>query len=252
MRPRTKLLLPTELDRREQALSVEDAVSAEQRWAVPIEECGEPLVPLATLGGLLEVRTIVPARARYLRGRQLWARCTVVDMLAEVARSVAPGYRLVVFDAYRSIEYQAFRFKQLRAQIAERRPGLSDHELDAAADKLIATPDTDPKRPPPHATGGAIDMMLEGANGRSLDYGSAPSNFATEENARHPTNSQTVTPEQRAERVRLVTAAVDAGFASYPGEWWHFMYGDQEYALCEGRPAAIYGRADLVPGDHEG
>jgi len=33
---------------------------------------------------------------------------------------------------------------------------------------------------------------------------------------------------------------VEAGFAPFTGEWWHFSYGDREWAAIWGRDAAIY------------
>ena len=37
----------------------------------------------------------------------------------------------------------------------------------------------------------------------------------------------------------------DAEFLSYPGEWWHFSYGDQEWAANKGKEAALFGEADV-------
>jgi D-alanyl-D-alanine dipeptidase len=34
---------------------------------------------------------------------------------------------------------------------------------------------------------------------------------------------------------------VAAGFAPFYGEWWHFSYGDREWAAVYGEPAALYG-----------
>ena len=40
----------------------------------------------------------------------------------------------------------------------------------------------------------------------------------------------------------LYHVMVSAGFTNYPDEWWHFDYGNQNWALMSGRKAAVYGR----------
>ena len=47
--------------------------------------------------------------------------------------------------------------------------------------------------------------------------------------------------EQRSNRGLLQDAMVAAGFAPFYGEWWHFSYGDREWAAFYYRPAALYG-----------
>jgi len=35
------------------------------------------------------------------------------------------------------------------------------------------------------------------------------------------------------------------GFTNYAGEWWHFSYGDKEWAKYYGEQAAIYEQVNL-------
>lgn len=227
--------------------------SASRRWSIPISECGEPLHPLSEIAELVDVRVTVPSRATYLAGRDIWARRRVVEMLAEMATNIAPSYRVVVVDAYRSIEYQQLRFELTLHEMRRRYGAAPDEEVRERTDRLVAIPDLDPQRPPPHSTGGAIDIMLESSGGDEIDYGSRISCFDDpEETDRHATTAAGLTPPQRQARDRLVAAAAEVGFANYPGEWWHFMFGDQEHALATGACIAIYGRADRVPGPHVG
>lgn len=235
------------------ALTATSGFSATERWSIPIRECGEALRPLSTACEPIEVRPTVPARIDYLAGRGLWARERVVGMLELLAKNVAPEFRLVVVDAYRSIDYQRQRFDQLLGETRSRYPDESEDQLRVRVDRLIAIPEEDPSRPPPHSTGGAVDMMLASTSSGEIDYGSRISCFDDpDENSRHPTNVAGLSADQREARVRLVAAAVQVGFANYPGEWWHFMFGDQEHALTTGAPFAQYGRADELPGSHFG
>ena len=36
------------------------------------------------------------------------------------------------------------------------------------------------------------------------------------------------------------------GFSNYPDEWWHYDYGNQNWALLRGKKHAIYGVAEPV------
>jgi D-alanyl-D-alanine dipeptidase len=58
------------------------------------------------------------------------------------------------------------------------------------------------------------------------------------------TNAVGLTSEQRGNRETLVTLMGKAGFMSYPGEWWHYSYGDREWAAYQGLKEAFYGRAE--------
>ncbi|MDO8626177.1 MAG: M15 family metallopeptidase [Candidatus Magasanikbacteria bacterium] len=41
----------------------------------------------------------------------------------------------------------------------------------------------------------------------------------------------------------------DAGFSNYPDEWWHWSYGDQEWAANLKKDEALYGKIDLNEGN---
>ena len=54
------------------------------------------------------------------------------------------------------------------------------------------------------------------------------------------TFAEGLTPAQQENRALLRRAMVAAGFAPFNGEWWHFSYGDREWALVWDAPAALY------------
>ncbi len=233
--------------RLERALSEMRTFSPSDRWKVPIQECGEPLLLLRKAAPLIATRIIVPQR-RLALGEGLRARQTVCKMLNDMSRRLAPRRRVVVFDAYRPISYQRMRYQQTRKRLEKDNPFLSEEELETLTDRFVAHPNDDPQKAPPHSTGGAVDMFLEYADGTEMDFGSQPGVYTTEQNLRHVTHADGLRRNQIENRLELLRVAIEFGFCSYPGEWWHFMYGDQEYTLYEGLPSAIYGRADLLAG----
>lgn len=56
-----------------------------------------------------------------------------------------------------------------------------------------------------------------------------------------PTFSQLISSEQSAWRLLLHDAMLAEGFAPYYGEWWHYSYGDREWAAFYGYSKTIYG-----------
>jgi D-alanyl-D-alanine dipeptidase len=50
---------------------------------------------------------------------------------------------------------------------------------------------------------------------------------------------------EKANRAILRKAMLNTGFYFYPGEWWHYSYGDQSWAVYIGKTPAIYGEKTL-------
>ena len=125
-----------------------------------------------------------------------------------------------------------------RAKMRERHPGASEEELDELTHPLIAVP-----RVAGHPTGGAVDVALVDREGVRLDMGSAIADFARPWLL--PTFSKLVTEAQRKNRLILHDVMVEGGFAPFYGEWWHFSYGDREWAAFYGEKRALYGQIDV-------
>ena len=109
----------------------------------------------------------------------------------------------------------------------------------------------DPRTPPPHSTGAAVDLTLIDANGQPLPMGSEidaigavsePDHFRQRADALPPGPQREACLLWHGHREALAAAMADAGFARHPNEWWHFSYGDQLWALLQQRPIAVYGR----------
>jgi D-alanyl-D-alanine dipeptidase len=118
-------------------------------------------------------------------------------------------------------------------------------ELDAAArrERVLtywAPPSEDPKRPPPHSTGAAVDLTLLGANmGSPFDEPSErswPDHFERASDAHGR--------EAHVNRVLLRRVMTEAGFVQHPNEWWHFSYGDRAWARAHDVEVARYGRTE--------
>jgi len=212
---------------------------------IPIDECHEPLINIFVVVPNA-IAKLSQKRREFAGSDVLAARETVCMMLAQAAKTLSPCWRLVVFDAYRPIEYQQLRYQQVYHAIARENPNASKDTVEQLTFQVVFPPNDDPMRPPPHATGGAVDVAIATTNGVLVDFGSTYGLYNETENPKHFTNSTHICQAHWENRLILLEAMAMAGFCNYPGEWWHFMYGDREYAAYEGLPCAIYGRADLI------
>lgn len=232
-------------ERIQRILQQRDVLGEDVLNMIPIIECNEPILDISMSNPDVIIQ-MSKARLEYAGSNVLYARKSVCEMISQVTKSILPNYKLLLFDAYRPIEYQRLRFNQVFHSIKSKYPDQTDDFVRKLAFEVVFPPNDDPQQPPPHATGAAVDVALTTQEGKLLDFGSAYGIYNDDENRKHYTNSKFISNDQRDNRTILIRAMVSAGFSNYPGEWWHYMYGDREYAAYEGLTFAKYGRADLL------
>lgn len=105
----------------------------------------------------------------------------------------------------------------------------------------------DPHRPdmtPPHNTGGSIDLTLfEVTTGNTLDMGS----HFDESSKQSYTVALENSPNHPAHQLRrlLYNTMLKAGFSNLPSEWWHYDYGNQNWAFFKKMSHAYFGKIQL-------
>jgi D-alanyl-D-alanine dipeptidase len=163
---------------------------------------------------------------------------------------------LYVRDALRPITLQHRLYHEVMPNlIREQYPGISDNDMGARRDTLIAKPSDDPTRPSPHSTGGVLDLEL-----RYLDENGNMTEERIEYGNDHKDKSERTFPdyyelhepgndkERLALRNRrafysIMTGSafgIETGFVNNPTEWWHWGIGDQLSARVSGKGRAIY------------
>ncbi len=201
---------------------------------VAIEPVDEPLVRVADIGP----RVIDDPRyhAAGLPGAidRGWLREGVAARLAAVAAGLPDGLTLVVWDGYRPIETQAALFNGYLSELEMVHPDWPADALADAAARYVTPPSRSAVAPPPHLTGGAVDLTLGDGDGRPLDLGTDFDAFVPEAGARA---LEDVPGEARDLRRTLFWAMHAEGFTAYVEEWWHFDHGDQFWGLATGVPA---------------
>lgn len=169
-------------------------------------------------------------------GLEILVRETVAKKLAIVNRRLKNKYDLAlkVVYGYRALEVQENYFNARRAKLRIANPELSPEELVALTHNFVAAPEV-----AGHVTGGAVDITLVDSGGVACDMGTRVADFADED--RIKTFAAEITANQRRLRQILLDEMVSVGFAPFLGEWWHFSYGDKEWAAYYQKPSALYG-----------
>ncbi|MFI5343034.1 MAG: M15 family metallopeptidase [Chlamydiales bacterium] len=162
-------------------------------------------------------------------------RKSIVDRLQKVQRHLTlydASMRLLVVEGYRSPTYQErYYLKQLLIQ-HENHPTMDFELLLEHVHQFVALPSV-----AGHPTGGAIDLTIV-FEGQEIDMGGEIADFSIPE--RLSTHSLLVNPEQAQRRLLLHDLMLGEGFAAFYGEWWHFSYGDREWAAFYNKPEALY------------
>lgn len=201
---------------------------------VPIEPRDEPLVPVADIGPRVfdDPRYFAAGLPGAIPAG--WLREGVAARLGAVAAGLPDGISLVVWDGYRPIETQAALYDAYLSELTMVHPDAPADALEDAAARYVTPPSRALAAPPPHLTGGAVDLTLGDGEGRPLDLGTDFDAFVPEAGARA---LEDAAGPARDLRRTLFWAMADQGFTAYLEEWWHFDHGDQFWGLATGRPA---------------
>ncbi len=195
---------------------------------MPVKATREALVSIPTNANLT-ARQADTAMLAYT-GKRVFVRSTVLQKLKLAARLLGnqdASLQLEVAYGYRALEIQAQLFKKYKARLA---PQLQGQELLAAVHRLVAVPEA-----AGHPAGAAVDIQIC-RNGEPLDFGTKLHQFVPDTF----TFSPFVSTEAWANRLLLRRVMLQAGFAPFDGEWWHFSYGDKEWAAYYDEQAALY------------
>jgi len=173
-------------------------------------------------------------------GLEILVRETVAKELAIVNRRLKAEYNLslkVVY-GYRACEVQTDYYEKRKAELKASNPQLSQEELRSLTHNFVAVPEV-----AGHVTGGAVDITLVGLTGDACDMGTRVADYSDDESIK--TLATTISGSQKRLRKILLKEMVSVGFAPFLGEWWHFSYGDKEWAAYYEKPNALYGPIDM-------
>ncbi len=225
---------------------------------IKIDECSEPLSSIPTDLYRLEPHPYLALGAPYGERISPWfLRNGVIRRLIlaqEYLQLEDSDLILAIFDAWRPIAVQAFMVDHEINQQCKLR-GINryapndqirlQHAI-ADVETFWANPTNNPKCPPPHSTGGAVDLTLADRFGNPLDMGGEIDEIGPVSKPEYyfecPSNDDPLFSEiLNSRRMLLAKVMKLAGFVQHPLEWWHFSFGDQLWAWKTTSLVAIYG-----------
>lgn len=200
---------------------------------VTIKETWEPLVELKQtkklkLGGIHKVYEPL-----------FLVRETVAEKLYSVSSKLPDGMVMVVIEGYRTMQHQQESWDRSFKKLREDHIDWSDEDIEKQVRLVVAKPHPLAN----HHCGGAVDVTLMYENGELLDMGSPyPSEgLPMEIRKKFPMFSESISWEQNKNRQILRRSMEAEDFVWYPGEWWHYCYGDRMWAVYSGRTECMYG-----------
>jgi zinc D-Ala-D-Ala dipeptidase len=180
--------------------------------------------------GVIRVQPVNDSMS-YLTNDEIYVRRPLVDLLywaGQELKTLDRTLTLRVVYGYRALEVQSQLFEEAKSELAASYPDAES--LIEAAHRRIAVP-----KVAGHPTGGAVDVDVL-RDGEPVNMGTKIWEFSRD--------SFTFTPfvsrEAWENRQLLRRAMMAAGFAPFDGEWWHFSYGDKEWARYYGKPHALF------------
>ncbi len=176
-----------------------------------------------------------------ITGKTIFVRESLAQKLARISlRLEKRNLRLRIAYGYRHPLIQQKYFSLRRAIHAEKYPEKSGTELDELTHGQVAVPTV-----AGHPTGGAVDVTItENTSERNdLDMGTGIAVYA--DLAKIKTLADGLTEPQKENRRLLLDLMLDEEFAPFYGEWWHFSYGDREWARFYGKASSLYSHIDF-------
>jgi len=130
----------------------------------------------------------------------------VARRLREAATVLPSDIRLAFWEGLRPITVQKQLWDTSLSYLRASYPGLSTDELEDTVEQFVARPHGPA---PPHSTGSAVDIAPVNAFGQVLSPGDAWGRLGVD---------------------ALARVLQGTGLANYSPEWWHWSYGDAEWA----------------------
>ena len=220
---------------------------------IPIKDNGDKLIAIPSCLKFLDSHPYSHLGAPYKDKTSIWKlREEVVNRLVKVNDYLISKSRfnLLIYDSWRPFEVQEFMFKRaFSLECAKSDIDISFENRKSypsilkKVEKFWAYPSYDTRCPPPHSSGGALDVCLSDKDGNLVEMGSMVDQMDETSNPyfySNIKNEEAIIWNSRRNLLREIMTKF--GFAQHPNEWWHFSYGDQLWAWKNKKSNALYGK----------
>ena len=221
---------------------------------IPIEENKDKLIAIPNCFKFISPHPYYDLGAPYKGKGNIWKlRKEVVKRLIKVKDYLKlknKSFYLLIYDSWRPIEVQEFMFNRAFSTECKKLdldPSVKNMEryplVKQKVEKFWAYPSLDESCPPPHSTGGALDITLADKYGNIIDMGSDIDQMDEKSKPdfyKNFKNEQALIWNNRRNLLKEIMIKYE--FVQHPNEWWHFSYGDQLWAWKNKKPNALYGK----------
>lgn len=195
---------------------------------IPVQDNNESLVKIV-VNNRIRTRQINQDTLA-AQDSDIYVRESVANKLYQATENlgvVSRAMSLEVVYGHRPLKVQVELFEKYKKEYSKRLKGI---ELLEAVHRKIAVPEI-----AGHPTGAAVDIRILN-RGVPIDMGTKIWEFVPDSY----TFSPFISTEAWYNRRLLRDLMKQVGFAPFDGEWWHFSYGDKEWAKYYNRSAAKY------------
>lgn len=139
-----------------------------------------------------------------------FVRQSVAERLMLAASFLPEGYRLKVWDAWRSLTTQQHLYKTTYDVIKANNQDVNEDEILKIASQYISIPNPETYL---HGTGGAVDVTIVGPNGKELNMGTEFDDFSEKSHTDYYNDGCSIMLQNRSLLYDVMTRA---GFTNYP------------------------------------
>lgn len=197
---------------------------------IKVKECHEPLVDLKKYcPGLI----ISLDSYRMKNEKKVYLRKTVAKMLCQAKKNLPKDMTFIIRDAWRPQYVQEKIWQDFIKRFTKKYPNWSQTKITNEVRKYVAP--AQGNFVSGHMTGGAIDLRLV-KNNRKIPMISRKLSY--QENAQ---SIQSKLPNYIQKNRQIMFEALEkAGLSNYLKEYWHWSYGDIQWAKRNKKSTAIY------------
>ena len=166
-------------------------------------------------------------------------RKSIYDMMKAAQSKLPAGCHFMIYEAYRPLSRQIELWNMATAYIEKTYPDAPAQQKRDMAETFVADPYNGIGSG--HQACCAIDISLCDKDGNEFDMGTACQEICENSNTWAPGISDAA----KKNRKILVDALESEGFINYSSEWWHFSYGDHQWAYLTNNDEAVFGPIDI-------
>lgn len=174
-------------------------------------------------------------------------RKSVYDKLVVAQKSLPHDLKFCLYEGYRSLGLQGTLFEDRYSLLKQKHPHWDHVQLFHETAKLVSPVINlnGSHNIPPHSTGAAIDIYLINNHQQIVDMGIKVEDWMQDvDGSLSKTHSAKISGLAQHHREIMSSALIKIGFVNYPGEYWHWSYGDRYWAYHVGEKKALYGTVE--------